>query len=312
MKIGLIGIGGIGGFVGAYLANTYSGKGEHTITFIQRGEHGKKIAENGLQLLAKNPISCAPDFIYSHIQNAGIFDVIIISTKSKDLEDTIENIKHHIYKNTTIITLLNGVNNATRIQEILPNHRVLNGCIYVSAAIKEPGVIIQQGGAGQIFIGPDNGILQDSDFEIETVLKNAGLKVTLSNTISTEIWRKYLFISPFATMTTRYNLRIGEVVRKPELLIEMKQLLQEIVELGKCFGAELTQKDMDSVIELALKIPETTPTSMQLDVYSGKLPEIDVFAEFVVKQAAEMRVSVPLHSKLLPEIYTIIKTQMHA
>ena len=39
MRIGIIGIGGVGGYYGGKLAMKYTGTGEHQVIFFARGEH---------------------------------------------------------------------------------------------------------------------------------------------------------------------------------------------------------------------------------------------------------------------------------
>jgi 2-dehydropantoate 2-reductase len=51
MRIGIIGIGGIGGYYGGKLALKYAGSGEHEIIFFARGEHLAAIRKNGLKLV---------------------------------------------------------------------------------------------------------------------------------------------------------------------------------------------------------------------------------------------------------------------
>lgn len=312
MRIAIVGLGGIGGFVGAHLARKYSGKGIHTIIFIQRGEHAQAIQNKGLEFRAKESFICNPDELYSQIELVQNIDILIVCTKSKDLEQTIELAKNSIHSNTQIITLLNGVQNADRIQKILPNNRVLEGCIYVSAAIISPGIVSQKGGAGTIFIGPLHDSVHEIDKEFQTICNTAGLKVELTEQIAHEVWRKYLFICPFASMTTLYNLPIGLIVRNQEQLEQTRLLMDEIVKVGNKFSANLNQSHVDAAIDLAFRIPESTPSSMQLDVYSGKYPEIDIFAQNVVNLAQQMHVNVFEHTKILPRLMSIIKQQIHA
>ncbi len=311
MNIAIVGIGGIGGYVGAYLAHTYGTTNQHSITFIQRGIHGKTITEHGLTFIAKQTFTVHPHKVLANPEKGDIFDIIFFCVKSKDLESSVLSLKEYMHSQTVCISLLNGVCNAQRIQQLLPQQRVLDGCIYVSASITAPGQVTQKGGAGTIYIGDVSGVTQDIDYTILEILTRASLKAQISNDILTEVWKKYLFICPFATMTSLYNMPIGILIRKPALCDQTKQLMHEIVSLSHVYKAQLTQTDIDAAIELAFKIPEHTPTSMQLDVYSGKIPEIDVFTQFVVEHAAKTGIDVPVYKELLPQLQKIISEQIH-
>src|SRR5690554_3224226 len=298
MRIAIIGIGGIGGYIGSKLCAAYTDNSPHEIIFIQRGSHGSEIKKNSLTYIGKTTETYHPTAVYENIDNAGIFDSIILCTKSRDLEQTIQGIIPHIHAETRIVTLLNGVNNAQRIQKIIPEHRILQGCIYVSAAIDKPGIVKQVGGAGKVIFGPEYDRIHKKDKELESIFSQADIPTVLTEEITREVWKKYIFISTFATITSRYNKPIGEIVRTPHYLKETKTLLSEIVSVAQSLSIDIGEEDAENVIDLAFKIPEQTRTSMQLDVYSGKTPELDILTYYIIRKAEEKNISVPLHTEM--------------
>ncbi len=50
-RIGILGLGGVGGYFGGLLAKAYQKSDEVEIIFIARGETQKAIAENGLKII---------------------------------------------------------------------------------------------------------------------------------------------------------------------------------------------------------------------------------------------------------------------
>ncbi len=50
-KIGILGLGGVGGYFGGLLAKAYQKSDDVEIIFIARGETQKAIAENGLKIV---------------------------------------------------------------------------------------------------------------------------------------------------------------------------------------------------------------------------------------------------------------------
>ncbi|MCK9562740.1 MAG: 2-dehydropantoate 2-reductase [Bacteroidales bacterium] len=304
MRIAIIGIGGIGGYIGSKLCENHLTK--HEICFIQRGLHGKMIQKHGLVYKGKTTNTYKPHSVYETFENAGIFDIIFVCIKSKDLEQTIRSLQHNIHAQSCIITLLNGVSNAKRIQQLLPQHRVLQGCIYVSAAIEKPGVVQQVGGAGNVVFGPENGIIQTIDKKTLTLLLNANIQAKLSTTIQKDVWEKYLFICTFASITSRYNLPIGTVVRNKEYYQITQKLLNEVCIVAQAHNIFFTEDDKQAVLNLACKIPEHTPTSMQIDIYKGRTSEIDIFTEYIIQEAQKHNVQLPMHKKIYAELQEII------
>lgn len=66
-------------------------------------------------------------------------DVIFVCVKGYSLQETIPFIKRIARKNTIVIPVLNIYGTGGKMQKELPDLLVTDGCIYVSANIKEPG-----------------------------------------------------------------------------------------------------------------------------------------------------------------------------
>jgi len=87
LRIGIIGIGGVGGYFGGKLAREFEKSSEHEIIFIARGEHLKAIQKNGLHLFTKEGDGIAwPNIATDNPAVAGLFDLVFFCTKSYSLE----------------------------------------------------------------------------------------------------------------------------------------------------------------------------------------------------------------------------------
>ena len=298
MNIGIIGIGGIGGYVGFALAQSYTGKSEHCITFIQRGDHFKQIKACGLTYITRKESTVRPDFVYETTKEAGLFDIVFIAVKSRDLEATALSLQGNIQSHSVIIPLLNGVTNAKRLQKLLPNTCVLNGCIYVSSAIEKPGTIRQTGGAGNLIFGPEIGDASAYQY-IEKLLNEAGIKAILSTNITKAVWEKYMLISSWASLSSRYALPIGAILADDDKKNELMRLLNEAASIAKAYGIELDESIARKCMERYKQLPYENKTSMQLDFESGKQPEIDIMTKYIVDSADELGVEVPAYREVL-------------
>jgi len=139
------GVGGIGGYFGAQFIE-HNINNDLKISFVARGKHLEEIKNNGLLLKTDNEqIIVKPNYISKYLDKNEKFDLIIISVKSYDLDQAIENIKESITDNTIILPLLNGVDIYQRVRKILKNAVVLPACVYVGTQIEKPGVILQKG-----------------------------------------------------------------------------------------------------------------------------------------------------------------------
>lgn len=293
-RIGIFGIGGIGGYIGMKLANYYSHKDRHEIIFIQRGEHYKAIKENGLTYKTKREITVKPDLIVDKIEDAGTLDILFICVKSRDLESSIESIKHAVHPQSIIIPVMNGVNITETIQEQKVQATVLSGCIYVSAEIEKPGTVKQTTGAGYLIFGNKSSI--DEYKWVENLLAECGIKVRLTQNIEQEVWEKFLFVGSLATITSYYKTSMNLIAENH--LEEWITLMEEIILIASIKSVSLNQDNIQNCISRAKILPTTTKTSMLIDIENGKKPELDIFTTYILKTAQQHNITVPCHQKM--------------
>lgn len=80
-------------------------------------------------------------------------DVILVCVKKYSLDSCIPFIQNISHKNTIVVPVLNVYGTGAYLQEKLPELLVTDGCIYVSANIKQPGVLLQHGEILRVFFG---------------------------------------------------------------------------------------------------------------------------------------------------------------
>ena len=150
MKYLIIGAGGTGGVTGYYMK-----KAGKDVTLIARGEHLKTIQEQGLTLekmwdKTEETITIPATDMEHYTDHP---DVIFVCVKGYSLDETIPFIKQIAKKTTIVIPVLNIYGTGGKMQKQLPELLVTDGCIYVSANIKEPGRLLQHGQILRIVFG---------------------------------------------------------------------------------------------------------------------------------------------------------------
>src|SRR6185295_12150670 len=132
IRIGILGIGAVGGYFGGLLADKYEDSNEVEVIFIARPSSEKVIKEKGLQLATSaGEKTVHPTLVTSEAYNIPLLDLLICAVKSYDLEDSLKPLGDCITAETTILPLLNGVDASERIKAICPNSQVLEGCCYL-------------------------------------------------------------------------------------------------------------------------------------------------------------------------------------
>jgi len=272
MRIAVIGLGGVGG----YIAANFVKAGLDVIGF-GRGEHLKTIQRDGIKIIEDHDCWSAKldareledlDGFFE-----GYFDVVLFCVKSYDLKNSYEHIKSHVNEKTIMVSFSNGVSNGDILREI-SNSIVLDGCIYILSHIEEMGSIRKKGKVFAAIFGGDEKATQT----LAEIFEKANLRYKTPSDIKTAIWKKYIFISAFATATSYYNKSIGYVYEHHR--DEVETLLNEISEFAHAKGIEI-KDEVEKALQTASKVPYDSSTSMYLDFKNKKRVELENLSGYV-------------------------------
>ena len=294
MRIAVVGIGGIGGYLGGRLAHRFPPGGEHEILFLeQRGPHLDAIRKNGLKLLAKDgDATVRPSLATDSPGELGTVDVVLLCAKGYNLLEAAKAVKVAVDGHTVVIPPGNGVGNAELVREGLGRGDVLSACIYISTHIQSPGVVEQMAGPRKFFFGNPNGELEPYR-AIEALFLEAGLNVELTPNVLREVWSKYLFVEPLSALTSLYAVPQGglldDIARKKQL----REMMAEIGALAAKVGVDLPEGIVEQSMVKAEGFPYETRTSMQLDFEHGRPTEVETLVGYAVRKAKELGVSMP-------------------
>jgi 2-dehydropantoate 2-reductase len=305
MKIAILGIGGVGGYYGGMLARKYENSAEHDIFFVARGEHLQKIKTDGLKVITKEGDFIArPSLATDNPKEMESLDLIIFCTKGYDLEDAAQKVSENVHSDTAIITVLNGVDNTDRLRSVLPRGHILNGCVYISSRINTPGEVEQVGGPCTLFFGPEEGPT-DRYTGIETVMKDAGIKATLSDHITPDVWSKYIFVGPLGSISSMLNKPLGAIMENEEHRTMLEGLMKEVEAVAHAKDISLPENIVQQSLDVASSFPYETKTSIQLDFEKGRQTEMETFTGYVVRSGRKLRIKTPLHDT----VYAALKNK---
>lgn len=300
VKIGILGIGGIGGFVGAPLAQKYKDSATKII-FICRGETKNAIQNEGLQFESKGTTATIfPDLVSDNPAEIGILDVLILTSKSYSISQILNTYKDCINAETIIITLQNVVNAKEIIRETLPEAgQIMEGCIYVASNVKQPGQVQHVGGPGKIFVGgKENKALID-------LLIAGGLDITYVPNINEILWKKYLFVAPVAGVTSAYKVTFGQLLEDQNLMEILENMMKEIKLLASKNNITLTNEDIVTSKDLLTKFPFESKSSLQLDFENNNQTEKRFLVDYVIENGNKYAIETPFYNDVNEKIKTL-------
>lgn len=301
-RIGILGVGGVGGYFGGLLAKAYSDSDAIEIVFISRGETQKVIVQNGLKIISdKSEMISFPNLVSNSPEEIGALDYLICATKTYDIETSLESIKNCITPKTLILPLYNGVDASERIQKLFPENKVLHGCVYIVSMIVSPGVIKKIGHYEKLFFGSKN-IPNSKQNELQSIFNKASIESYLVENIEETVWEKFIFISPLASVTSYLNQNIGGILNNPANKAIYISLLREISAVATAKGLALSNDIVAQTITKLEKSPQDATSSMHRDFLAARSTEVASLTKYVVDQGIKYRVATPTYQMIFEKL----------
>lgn len=263
MKILVVGAGAVGGYFGGRLAE----KGED-VTFLVRERRLRELKTSGLVINSLHgDIDFTPRLIEAGADET--FDVIILSTKAYHLEQVLQDIEPFVSEHTYILPLLNGMSHLKQLVDRFGEQRVLGGLCFIESTLDAQGHILQTSPSHHLLFGPLPGTRTDRLEELKQHLTGTAAPINYSDTITRDMWNKYLFITTFSGVTSLFRSAIGPIRSREEGMTMIRRLATEAKEAmkrqGAVFSDEIEQVQQQQIAQMA----ETMKSSLQRDMEKG-------------------------------------------
>jgi 2-dehydropantoate 2-reductase len=226
-------------------------------------------------------------------------DVILVCVKGYSLESTIPFIRRAAGPDTVVIPVLNIYGTGGKLQEQLPGILVTDGCIYVSANIKEPGTLLMHGEILRIVFG----VRSQSEYRpiLETIRQDfidSGIQGVLSDQIQRDALQKFSYVSPMGAAALYYNATAAEFQKEGAPREMFKALIREVVALAGAMGIQFKQDLVQVNLAILANLAPESTTSMQRDVMAEHDSEMDGLIFEVVRLGKKYGVPVPEYRKV--------------
>ncbi len=292
----VVGAGGCGGSIAAYMA-----KAGFDVTLIARGEHLEAIRNNGLTMetphlgtFVVSPMKAVAAEEYKETP-----DVMFVCVKGYSLSEVIPFLKQHCDAHTIVIPILNIYGTGSRLQEQLPDTLVTDGCIYIAAEKKAPGVIQQKGSIFRIVYGVrKREELCKELFEILTDLRESGIDARLSDNIVRDAFQKYSYVAPMAACGLYFDAKAEAFQQAGDEREFLSDCMGEISALADAMEIPFLVDIVKTNLEILDALSPEASTSMQRDIWAGNPSEMDGLVFEPVRMGRKYGVSMPKYEMI--------------
>jgi 2-dehydropantoate 2-reductase len=291
MKFAVFGAGGVGGYLGARLADA-----GHEVHLIARGDHLDALQAEGLRVE-----SIAGD---THVDvpatedpaDVGPCDYVLFTVKSYDTRDAAADLAPFLDEETAVVSLQNGVDNEQWLADELGESHVVGGVAYVFSTIADPGVVEHTGGPARFVYGELDGRRTDRITTFHDALEACdGVEAVLADDVRIELWRKFAFICAQSGMTAASRLPVGDI-RETDASWEMyRRLLEEVCAVARAEEVDVPDGTVDEWLEFARDLEAAAYSSLHYDLTHGKRLELDALHGSVVRHAEATDTPAPMN-----------------
>jgi 2-dehydropantoate 2-reductase len=282
------------GAVGCYYGGMLCRAG-HQVMLIGRTQHVEAIRRHGLLMdttgfRAHIPVQASVEV--GDIQGASL---VLCCIKSNDTESAAAMMAPFVGPDAIVLSLQNGVENATRLQAKLLR-TVYPAVVYVAAEMMGPGHL-KHHGRGELVVGPS----AMSGEMLEDFVK-AGVPVRVSDNVVGELWAKLILNCAYNAISAITKLPYGLLFKNEDARDLMRLVVRECLAVAQRESITLPGDSWQGVELIAATMSGQFSSTAQ-DLMRGRRSEIDDLNGHIVRRGQSLAIDTPANQAL----YSLVK-----
>ena len=296
MKIGIMGIGAIGGYITAMLSNH-----NENVYVVGKGETLNIIKDKGITLKSEvdGNFVVFPTLITEDANEAGIMDIVFVCVKGYSLKAAARAISPMVDDHTLVIPIINGVNGGSKLYSYLEKGKVTEAIMYISSKIEANGVIKHTGKNTKIVISSNkHRPIQRRYLErVYNVLTKANIMCEVRKDAEVAAWNNYVFNCAFNVTDSYYDVKVKGILEDRMKFETFCNVAKECEEVGRTKGINLPKNIYENSINTLKSLSKKSISSMHKDVSSGKKFELELFCGDLCRMGKAVGVPTPYTQK---------------
>ncbi len=268
MRILMVGAGATGGYYGGRLAQA-----GRDITFLVRGKRLEQLRNDGLQIVS--PLGNAtlqPKLTTAlELQQAGPFDLILISTKAYSLGSAMDDFAPAVGPDTIIVPMLNGMRHLDLLSERFGREHVVGGSVRIVADVDEQGRVHMLTNLDELTFGELDGKRTPRTEELCKELSVFGYATTVSEDMVGSLWQKWWILATMGCVGVVSGGTVADMMATPHGGDLARAILAETTSVAAANGYPADDKMLASQTK-RMTDPTSSLTSSMFRDFSRGLP----------------------------------------
>ena len=274
------------GAVGSYIMWGLEQKPSIEYCVIASGDRKKRFEENGFIINGKmyRPVIKTPEESYN-------VDLLIVAVKYNSLVDSLPDIRKIVGDNTTVISLMNGVDSEKIIGGVIDDSHIVYSVIKVASERVENEIKFAPETTIGLIYGEKDGSMSKRVRELDELFENTGLHYRASGEILSEIWSKFRLNVPNNQVQAMLGCGVGAYRDSAHVSFLQKAVLSEVDAIAAAQGINFDKSDASS--SFGSKVADRARYSTLQDLDAKRHTEVDMFSGAVIRMGRELGIPTP-------------------
>ncbi|MFJ8590318.1 ketopantoate reductase family protein [Streptomyces sp. NPDC093598] len=292
LTVAVLGPGGVGGLLAALLSRT-----GHRVICLGGEKTAEALRTDGIRVRSAR----FGDFtarVEAGTELREPVDACLVTVKHTALDAALARVPAPALSDGLLVPFLNGVEHPAALRARYRPDRVAPAVIRVESTRVAPGVIEHGSPFAEIDLTGTDVPRQRLD-SLAEAFATAGPATRVLEDETAALWAKMSFLAPFALLTTRYGLPLGDVRTRHR--DELTALVEETAAISRACGGPA---DPAQALARYDAFPPSTKSSMQRDAEAGRPLELDAIGGALLRAAERHGVPAPVAARVVSEVHT--------
>jgi 2-dehydropantoate 2-reductase len=290
LTVAVLGPGGVGGLLAALLSRS-----GHRVICLSGEQTAKTLRSGGIQVRSAR----FGDFtvrVEADTELREPVDACLVTVKDTALDAASARVPAPVLGDGLLVPFLNGVEHPAALRARYRPDRVAPAVIRVESTRVAPGVVEHGSPFAEIDLtGTD--VPRPRLDALAEAFATAGPATRVLADETAALWAKMSFLAPFALLTTRYGLPLGDVRTRHR--DELTALVEETAAISDACGGPA---DPAQALARYDAFPAATKSSMQRDAEAGRPLELDAIGGALLRAAERHGVAAPVAARVVREL----------
>jgi 2-dehydropantoate 2-reductase len=283
------------GAMGASFASRFFDSADLSTVLIARGDRQERLGREGLVVNGKPYAIPVVDPDEATVPA----DLIIVALKHHHLRDAIPDLRNLVGDQTTIISVMNGLDSEETIGSVYGMEKVLYAISVGIDALRE-GNQISYSTPGKLYFGEaSNARISQRVRRVQDALDRAGIPAETPPDMIRMLWWKFMINVGANQASAVMRVPYGILRSSPEARAVMEALMREVLSLAEAAGVDLGSQDIDNWYTFLNTLSPQGKTSMLQDIEAGRKTEVELFGGKVVELGRIYGLPTPVNETVL-------------